>query len=371
MSSGTTSRRRAVLHIGTEKTGSTSLQQLLASNRGVLRDAGVLYPLSAGSKNHTRLVAASLDDHVVDNTKAHIMAARREDEPALRSNFCTDLLREMTGGPDWHTLLLSSELIHSRLHTPTEIDRLFSYFADHVDEVHIIAVLRRQDKLAVSRFSTAIRAGHRGVDDVFEDIHAHAYVALPPHRHISDFEHYYDYAALLERFKNHVPAKNFHIWHYEDNGRRLDTASRMGSFLHVQLETSTNALSLNSSMSLTAQYIISALNAEFPSHLPSGRRNEAFRKLKRQIEEELAGPPRKIIADDAAAFLENFAASNATLASRLSRPALFESDFEVYSKSAAIFMPDDFDRTLDHYRALMLSEKPSSLFQQIKSLLRF
>ena len=371
MSSGTTSRRRAVLHIGTEKTGSTSLQQLLASNRGVLRDAGVLYPLSAGSKNHTRLVAASLDDHVVDNTKAHIMAARSEDEPALRSNFCTDLLREMTEGPDWHTLLLSSELIHSRLHTPTEIDRLLSYFGDHVDEVHIIAVLRRQDKLAVSRFSTAIRAGHRGVDDIFEDIHAHAYVALSPHRHISDFEHYYDYAALLDRFKNHVTATNVHIWLYEDNGHKLDTASRMGSFLNVELENSTNALSLNSSMSLTAQYIISALNKEFPSHLPSGRRNEAFRKLKCQIEAELAGPPRMINTDDAAAFLEKFAASNGTLASRLSRPALFELDFNAYPATATNVLPDDFDKTLAHYRGLMLSEKRSSWFQQIKSLLRF
>lgn len=299
------------------------------------------------------------------------MAARGEDESALRSNFFTDLLLEMTGGPDWHTLLLSSELIHSRLHTPTEVDRLFTYFADHVDEVHIIAVLRRQDKLAVSRFSTAIRAGHRGVDDVFEDIHAHAYVALPPHRHISDFEHYYDYAALLERFKNHVPAKNVHIWLYEDNGHKLDTASRMGSFLNVELETGTNALSLNSSMSLKAQYIISALNTEFPSHLPSGRRNEAFRKLKCQIEAELAGPSRKINTDEAAAFFEKFAPSNAMLASRLSRPGLFESDFNDYSKNAESVMPDDFDRTLAHYRGLMLSEKRSGLFQQFKLLLRF
>ena len=45
--------RRLVLHIGTHKTGTTSIQKALARNRDVLAARGVLYPLDVlGSSRH-------------------------------------------------------------------------------------------------------------------------------------------------------------------------------------------------------------------------------------------------------------------------------------------------------------------------------
>lgn len=44
--------KRCVVHIGTSKTGTTSLQMLLAGNRDVLLDSGVLYPDLRNRPNH-------------------------------------------------------------------------------------------------------------------------------------------------------------------------------------------------------------------------------------------------------------------------------------------------------------------------------
>jgi len=45
----------AVLHIGTEKTGSKTLQECLHHNRELLLDQGVLYTRSAGLRNNRQV----------------------------------------------------------------------------------------------------------------------------------------------------------------------------------------------------------------------------------------------------------------------------------------------------------------------------
>jgi hypothetical protein len=361
--------KRAIIHIGTEKTGTTSLQHRLALSRAVLRQSGVLYPQSAGSKNHTRLVAASLDDNVIDNVKAHIMADRGEDEAELRKKFARDLNREMTEGPYWQTLLLSSELIHSRLHTKTEVERLLSYFEAHVDEIHLVVVLRRQDKLALSRFSTAIRAGHKGVADIFEDLHEHVYISLPTSRHVSDFEHYYDYSSLIARFTPYIPSEHIHIWKYEDLGVKLSTTVRLEQLLNVSLNTFDGCLELNRSMSLAAQNIIARLNAEFPSYLPSGLRNEVFAKLKNQIALEVIGSSRTVDRAKAEAFMARFHQSNAEVAKRTPQQKLFDTSFDDYSITDRNILPDNFEEKLKYYRHLLSARLRPSHYERFKKIL--
>ena len=65
--------RRAIIHVGHEKTGTKSIQNFLIANNQSLKREGIIFPKSLGSGNHTRLVAAMLDLGVVDNIKAHIL----------------------------------------------------------------------------------------------------------------------------------------------------------------------------------------------------------------------------------------------------------------------------------------------------------
>ena len=59
---------RCILHIGTEKTGSTSLQTALSVNREHLSERGIFYSKAAGTLNSRALAAAfcqySSDDYL-------------------------------------------------------------------------------------------------------------------------------------------------------------------------------------------------------------------------------------------------------------------------------------------------------------------
>ncbi len=49
------------LHIGTEKTGTTSVQKFFRANREVLAQNGIIYPLAPGKQNHMGLAASAQD----------------------------------------------------------------------------------------------------------------------------------------------------------------------------------------------------------------------------------------------------------------------------------------------------------------------
>src|SRR5215469_5693606 len=54
------------LHIGTQKTGTTSLQHYLSANRERLLERGFLYPSSTGRINHVGITAYSRDEEKID-----------------------------------------------------------------------------------------------------------------------------------------------------------------------------------------------------------------------------------------------------------------------------------------------------------------
>ena len=62
--------RSAILLIGTEKTGTTTLQHFLAANRPALAERGFLYPSFCGAINHTGLAAYALAPAKTDPLRA-------------------------------------------------------------------------------------------------------------------------------------------------------------------------------------------------------------------------------------------------------------------------------------------------------------
>ena len=62
---------KAVIHIGTEKTGTTTLQEFLHLNRANLKNQGIAYLQSPGERNNRKLATYcmnhnNVDDHIED-----------------------------------------------------------------------------------------------------------------------------------------------------------------------------------------------------------------------------------------------------------------------------------------------------------------
>ena len=58
---------KAIIHIGTEKTGTTTIQEFLHLNRSKLANQGVAYLQSPGLRNNRKLVTYCMKNNKVDN----------------------------------------------------------------------------------------------------------------------------------------------------------------------------------------------------------------------------------------------------------------------------------------------------------------
>jgi hypothetical protein len=346
-------QRCAVIHVGLEKTGSTAIQSWLHANRHALLDRHILVPQSLGTPNQTRLVAACLDDGVTDNIKAHFLSRENLTEGKFRKKTKAAFDVEVAASKDWSTLVITSELISSRLFSPTEIAHLVDWLRPHVDRMTFVIYLRRQDDLAVSRYSSALRAGHFGFDDIWADLSANSFPIVPPERSISDYGEYFDYNRILGRFDD-IPNAEVIPQVYdpsraggnivEDFARLLGLPDALGG---------DGARRANPALSAEAQYIISELNRDNRVQWPSGARNEPYRALLRSIETDVGGTRRAVPRAEAVAFMDRFWASNEAVVRRWFPDSMFGDRFEQWPETADYRqMQADLQPVLDKYRSI-------------------
>lgn len=180
---------KLLLHVGSHKTGTTSIQATLAKNRTLLKDNGILYPdtkpfFRGGSDAHHDI--------------AHYLADKEGYEKVLADEFVNFLKMESN---KYDKILLSAEPFyrHVILDTQTDISqvseseffrgrevylkRVESFFKDF--DVEVILFLRRQDDFAESLYKNCVvSAGFCGGFD--------------KHLNYSKFKHNYNYTKQIE-----------------------------------------------------------------------------------------------------------------------------------------------------------------------------
>ncbi len=275
-----------------------------------------------------------LDDNIKDNIKASILANRGCSLDKLRTIVKSELSREIEMSGDCDTMIISTELIHSRLTQDSEIGRLFDFLLNFAKDIEVIMFLRRQDDLAISRFSSALRAGHDVFENVFNDIGDHIYFESDPQRNTSDIDCYYDYQKFISRFLPHLPKEKIKISIYQQSGKKKNSV--INDFLrlvnindHIDIS---NVKNLNSAISAEAQYIISKLNRFMKPWYPNGIRHSGSKEIRNQIEREIQGEIRQVARADAEAFMKRFKESNEWVRSEFfpDRIELFHPDFSHY-----------------------------------------
>jgi hypothetical protein len=148
--------RRAILQIGTEKTGTTSLQSFLSTNRDRLRQRGFIYPRFCGEINQIGLAAYAMSAERLDPLRqAYGIQAPQDVEP-MRRRMREAADAEIEGT---QTAIFCNEHCHSRLTKPEEVATLREFLARHFDDVQVTIYLRRQDQVAVSLYSTRLKSG--------------------------------------------------------------------------------------------------------------------------------------------------------------------------------------------------------------------
>ncbi|MEJ0048783.1 MAG: hypothetical protein WDN04_23780 [Rhodospirillales bacterium] len=151
-------QRDLILHIGLSKTGSSSIQRVLASQRDALRAQGMYMPQSPGWANHALLPAAFVNDPRIlwgfhPGTWGLAPATRLE-------RFRKEWAAELNALPDWASrCVITAEQIGGLLRADDEVQRLADNLQPYFANIQVVAYLRRQDQHAASAYSQWLRGG--------------------------------------------------------------------------------------------------------------------------------------------------------------------------------------------------------------------
>lgn len=140
------------LHIGTNKTGSTSIQYYLRDNKSLLETNGYYYPME-GAYFYPPEASPSL--------LAHALLGKRP--PYIRNTVInkeacvTDILRDIKSS-SCSKVIISSEHF-SNAKTTDEVKKIANIFLNIFQKVTVIVYLRRQDTRIESSWSQRVKMG--------------------------------------------------------------------------------------------------------------------------------------------------------------------------------------------------------------------
>jgi len=313
--------KKAILHIGTEKTGTKTLQELLFLNKEQLANNGTAILNSTGHKDDRNLATYCLssdksDDHT-ESLMLNSILARENWKRKLEFEIDNEikLLDDKI-----HTVIISSEHLHSRLTSEEEVLTLRKLLNKYFDKFKIIVYLRRQDEVATSLYSTALRVG----------LYVKKIIPDPTSRFA---RYYYDYQLLLDRWENifgkdSLQPRIFSRSEFIDNNLISD-------FLNCCEIDSSKEIALpqneNEALSATLQQVLLSFNHYSPWRQNNALHRKMINLIINHFSSILPGAPMLPTRKDAESFLCAFVESNRHVAEKwFNREELFDECFAKY-----------------------------------------
>jgi len=319
------------LHIGAEKTGSTSIQAFLQANRRRLADFGYLFPRTPGDDNQPALAAYAMADSSRQNLMAQVRVKSDEELEAFRAHFSAALKAEVAAAAP-ERIVLTNEHCHSRIETAEELQQLADLLHSLAEEVRIVFYIRRQDQAATSLYSTALKVGQ--------------YRKKPDLTIKGDLPVAFDYWRTCRLYADVFGKEAMRVRLFDR--KRLVGGDLITDFCEILDLPSEQGWSLpatkNRSLGRLGQRFLAAFNQKRQDRF--GEQSEHYRMaLVRMLDKHFAGQGIKPSRGAAAAFLDHFKEGNeqvrATYFPDLPAP-LFGDDFSMYPEKEDAWMPGPF-----------------------------
>jgi hypothetical protein len=237
---------KLILHIGTTKTGTTSIQTIVDINREVMSRNGFLFPVSLGKRNQESIsvFCTKFDEHPDMHKSNGIRSEAAHSEWSHRLKLSFD--RELAAHSNVHTVLISSEHLHSRCHSAYSHDRLHFFIGNHFSEIEIVCYLRPQIDHVVSLYSTLLKHGLRLELDEFIEKRQKTWTSP-----------YFNFKTLLEVWSESFGAESIRVRLFDD-AKKADGV--VADFLGVtglsDIDELTHPTNTNESISATGQRIL-------------------------------------------------------------------------------------------------------------------
>jgi hypothetical protein len=204
------------IHIGCEKTGTTSIQYALSDNRELLRRQGFVYPILGNFKFAQSILPAALQ-HWETPLRPNADYYPGE-EPLDKEVVWNDFVSFAKENRD-KNIIISSEHFSSRMVKDISLTFIHSKISELAPffDVKVIIYLRRQDKFMESTYSTIIKAGgNLGFDDFLKT-------------HI-DQDFRYNFSVILNLWSSYFGKSSLIVKDYETEVR---TGGLLNSFFDI------------------------------------------------------------------------------------------------------------------------------------------
>ena len=203
--------KKLYLHIGTEKTGTTLLQEWLYDNKKILSKNGIYLSNQLEEPNNI-LLPTYFQGHLDDWTMRNRISNKQEKETFF-DGFLSRVTDEIiTAKTNHDTFIITSEHFHSRLQLIEEIQNLYVFLKSLFDKIYIICYFREQFDTAVSLYSTCLKGDE--VKDIDSFLNSGDKKATPEN-------YYFNYLKIADNWASVFGSKNC-IFKIFDRRRIID-----------------------------------------------------------------------------------------------------------------------------------------------------
>ncbi|MGT0191971.1 FkbM family methyltransferase [Burkholderia pyrrocinia] len=215
---------KLILHIGTEKTGSSSLQLTLAHQRDRLAAQGMWYSRALGEYAHRKLSLFGRDpEHVMTDDRLITYGVENPQQYAsLCASIEVDLQRDVEAAlaRSCQYFVVSCEYFSSLYRNDGETDRLARMLRQHFDEIEVVCFIRPQLDVLISRVSTLACDGIEVSESMIHDL--------------AEDEQYFNFDAMLDRWASSFGRESIKPVPYR---RNRDTLAYLAGMTGVPIET--------------------------------------------------------------------------------------------------------------------------------------
>lgn len=314
---------KALIHIGTEKTGTSSIQKFLMLNRKNLVSQGFHFMKSSGNLDDRKLSAYCLMHKKFDDFHRNNLIDSLDKKKSFESNLEKEMDQELKSlSPSIDTVIFSSEHFHSRVKLFCERQKLKTLLIRFFDEIELITYLRPQIEMAVSRYSTELKSNaFCNLEDSLERCRPDNY--------------YYNYAEYLGGWVRTFSKKNLHVKLFDralmKNG---DVVNDFCDAVGLNFESLVPGPVVNKSVRPTGQEMLRVLNTNLPTFIRGVGKNPARLYLVRWINKFYSGQGIQPNVERVKSIQSKFETINENVRSTWfpDRTSLFEIDFSKYKK---------------------------------------
>lgn len=292
------------LHIGTEKTGTTTLQEVLFQNKESLRKEGIHFLQSAGLRNNRKIPAYCMNDDNYDDFFQNLRIDSLEKKKLFRTEFLSQLTKEIQELPtDIHSVIISSEHLHSRTRTLEEVRNVKALLSSFFNEIKVICYVREQSATAVSLYSTGIKAGYSpSLKGMLSQCH-------PKNT-------YYNYYDMLSNWSDVFGLENLMVKKFDRSSfKNGDLIDDFFGLIDPELEKviDKNIEAQNESLTVMGQFLGRAINQALPRYQDNGLVNPVRGKAIGAVYQSFKGKGEAISLEDYEAIHSSFVESNIKL----------------------------------------------------------